>query len=220
MKSTRVDFILLDFILLDFILVDCITMSKLYDTFTAKGELAKSWEAYGVSTTYDAESKILELTVPEGWTDLMQPEEKEHRQSNWKIDEPQFNVTYDLILSSIGESGNEHTEKLYVLPSEGDELEFKTGNDFQKIIDVAPGFKIIVEFRALVKLKNGSIETVRLLKGVTQAPETPVPLPSCKTGIFLVLEAGFHFYAYYGEDNTITGMSLVGNVGKLEKSKR
>jgi hypothetical protein len=192
-------------------------MNKLYDAFTFKGELAEKWQSYGVSTTYDAETKSLELTLPEGWFDTMSAQDKMLRRSSWNLDDPTFNVDYDLVLKKGAEAASA-IAKLHVVPREGDELEFRTSNAFEAIGGLVPGACVHMQFRAHVKLKGGVVLTTTLIEGLMKAPETPAPLPNACSGIFFVLEGGFQFFATYGSPETITSISLVGKIEKLEMS--
>jgi hypothetical protein len=188
-------------------------MSELYNTFTHNGHLAKSWEAYGVSTTFDPETRSLELHLPDGWSDVMTPEEKAKRSDDWNITDPTFNVEYDLVLG-IGPEAK--VEMLHAIPKDDGDVEFRTSLNFVPIGGVVPGFGMAVEFRSHVKLNSGSKVTSTLIKGVMKAPKIPNPLPHANSGIFLVLEAGIQFFGYYGTPETITSIGLVGKIEKLE----
>jgi hypothetical protein len=58
-------------------------MSKpVYDTFAGKGnhdcDVAKRWEAYGVESSYEEETKELQFKLPKGWVNTMTDEGVAH----------------------------------------------------------------------------------------------------------------------------------------------
>lgn len=194
----------------------------LYDAFTGKGVLASRWDASGVRTSYDPETKELTFSAPEGWDDRMTPELRDTRDAAWeKIDEPTLDVVYTLRVVTAHD-GNVSNTKLVLASHDDGTIELRTGIQF-KPIDLIPLESVVsIEVRAHARVFVP--QEVVILCGDVTVPEEVRWLSQNTPGLLFVVGGGFTVSAHVLENKkgahtkTITHFSLHGrpeNVGDI-----
>lgn len=195
----------------------------LYDAFTGKGVLASRWDASGVRTSYDPETKELTFTAPEGWEDRTTPETREARDEAWeKIDDPTLDVVYTLRVVTAHD-GSECDTKLFLVNHDDGTIELRTGITFQPLERIPPGSVVSIEVRA--RARAFAPREAVLLRGDITVPEEVRWLSQNTPGLLFVVGAGFTVSAHVLENKkggahtkTITHVSLHGrpeNVGLI-----
>jgi hypothetical protein len=199
-------------------------MSKVYETFAAQGahdcDVAKRWEAYGVESSFEEETKTLALKLPKGWVSTMTDEEHKATEEGWCIDEATYNVDYELHLSRANEFYR--VEKLVVveIDKEGS-IEFSTSakpGAFKIVEGALPGTTLEVKLVATAKLASGESRTLDLIEGTLTFPAEPVALGNNTPGVFVVVAGGFALFAHYdvSTPGAVSHMALMGKMGGLE----
>lgn len=199
--------------------------ARLYDAFTANGAIARAWESAGVTTVYDEDEKTISLSLPEGWTGTMSPEDRGRRKRDWCIDDPTHKVKYAMTVrvergGDVRASTEPTNVVLFPKPERDDEtFELHTRDDERWTVDAAsPGSRVFVDVRASATLTKGVVRELPLVEGNFIVPDNVSrDVGGGCPGYFFVVDGGFALIVSVGEDGrTPRRVSLVGKLAKLE----
>jgi hypothetical protein len=196
-----------------------------YDMFAGKGNhdcnVADRWTAYGVETSFDKDSKNMELILPPGWENTMTPEDhkavadawgKEVSAVDWCDD-----VTYELHLDR--DNYAYRIEKIVAesLDEEGS-MDISTPLAFEYVENAMPGTTIGVQLVAKVKTADGEVTTLKLVEGTLTIQDEPVAIGNNTAGAFVVVAGGLALFAHYdiGTKGRITHFAFMGKIHCLK----
>jgi|AntAceMinimDraft_5_1070358.scaffolds.fasta_scaffold13764_3 hypothetical protein len=191
----------------------------LYDAFTGQGVLATHWNASGVRTQYDSETKELSIDIPVGWTDRMSEETRRFRTQEWCLDAPTFNVDYALLIATTDGKVLRQVNMI-ATEHEDDTISFRTNVQFEPLRGVCRGTALHIDLVARVKVTKGDPRILPLIVGEAIVPEQTRWLSGNTPGFFFVADAGFivsmHTLPEALDKMTLTHVSFMGRMKNFE----
>ena len=175
-------------------------MSKLFDTFTYKSNLMQRWKNYGLRPEWDADAQTLSFAFPEGWTDTMSDETRSRTLTDWCIDEPTYNVKYNLEIDGM-------LCNVRIKERDNDNLEFIA--NMKTLVNVSEKDSVCLKFTA-----HACEKTLSLFEGVVDLKQKLLQLGDDNAaGYVLNVGHGFALFVHFADSNQISSIVFL---GKLE----